>query len=565
MGKKDRKINKKKQQQHQQGKGGKKKTEPVASGSCRHRAQASVANCAKVREDKECVVSGCTELDDLRVCLGCGLVACKVHAKRHWAKAQSTGHSLVYLVDAKDESVQVYCYDCDRFSTELEGDLARAVELIRSGGAEEEEDGESGGRGQQVQVSAKSKPGNGLTNLGNTCFMNSVLQCLAYLPPLVAGDVVAAGPLGSALLTTLAAIWTDNAKKRFSPSDLLKLVRGTFAQFRRGTQEDAHELFRSLLDAVDEEFNRKKLQAQSLVRRVFMLETTSVVTCHGCTATFARREDAMDCSVQMVSASSKKNKRKKQQQQQENEDAAAEAEEDESDETAAGGAEEDDGAAEADVISIVMPVFLGKRFPIFITEMLPVFLEQAPPPPPPPKTLQSVAAPVVPTRLDEASGRYDARPAGEGKRTCAFLEAFTSPELLAGRDRYRCSKCQARRRASKQLLLGPKLPPVLAVHFKRFGQDASGQLYKIARAVEGLAAEIDVSAYCVAPPEAGASYRLRGLVVHSGTSLRQGHYIAYCTYGAEGKWVMISDTNVRPCSLAEALSSEAYIAFYAQQ
>jgi ubiquitin carboxyl-terminal hydrolase 36/42 len=203
--------------------------------------------------------------------------------------------------------------------------------------------------------------------------------------------------------------------------------------------------------------------------------------------------------------------------------------------------------------------------------VLPAFLEQAPPPPPPPKTAQSVAAPVVPTRLDEASGRYDARPPAasgeEGKRGCAFLEAFTSPELLAGADRYRCGKCNARRRASKQLLLGPRLPRVLAVHFKRFGQDASGNLFKIARAVEGLTSEIEVGGYCVAPPEVGATtrYRLRGMVVHSGTSLRQGHYIAYCSYGAEGKWVMISDTNVRPSSLGEALSSEAYIAFYSQE
>ncbi len=562
MGKKDRKINKKKQHQ-QQTKGGKKGASAAfgSDGACRHRGQVSSSSCGKVRSVAACAVSGCDNEHELRVCLGCGFVACKVHAKRHWAKAQSMGHAVALLLDEDEEGKQVFCYECERFfSGPLEGEVSKAVELVRSGGDGEAEE-TSGDATVDVQISAKSKPGNGLTNLGNTCFMNSVLQCLAYLPPLTGGNWTVAGPLGSALLNTVAAIWSDSSKKRFSPSDLLKLVRATFSQFRRGTQEDAHELFRSLLDGVDEEFIRRKQNADSLVRRLFMLETTSVVTCHGCSTSFARREEAMDCSVEMAS-SSKRGKKKKR--EEEAAAALAEAEEQtdnkDDDDVSLSGPEE----AEPDVTTLQLSSFLGKRFPIFLPEVMPMFLDQAPPPPPPPKTHQSVAAPTVVTRLDAVTGRYDARAEGAGKRSCVFLEAFTSPEVLCGKDKYHCSKCRGRRVASKQLLLGPRLPVVLAVHFKRFAQDASGQLFKITRGVEGFAAEIDVGGYCVDAGEGKSKYQLKGAVVHSGTSLRQGHYVAYCTFGA-GKWVMISDTSVRGASLAEALSSEAYIAFYSQE
>ena len=125
-----------------------------------------------------------------------------------------------------------------------------------------------------------------------------------------------------------------------------------------------------------------------------------------------------------------------------------------------------------------------------------------------------------------------------------------------------------------------QLPRCLVVHLKRFRQDARGRTSKIGGHV-AFEESLDLAPYWSPPPPppAGADegaataeapppatappslYRLQGVVEHSG-GLHGGHYVAFVRRG--GDWHYASDRHVRPATLAQALSAEAYLLFYAR-
>ncbi|XP_075484454.1 LOW QUALITY PROTEIN: ubiquitin carboxyl-terminal hydrolase 8-like [Primulina tabacum] len=110
----------------------------------------------------------------------------------------------------------------------------------------------------------------GLQNLGNTCFMNSALQCLAHTPKLVdyfLGDyrreINSENPLGmngeiaSAFGDLLKKLWTPGATPVAPRTFKLKLAH--FApQFSGFNQHDSQELLAFLLDGLHEDLNRVK-------------------------------------------------------------------------------------------------------------------------------------------------------------------------------------------------------------------------------------------------------------------------------------------------------------------
>ncbi|XP_042797720.1 ubiquitin carboxyl-terminal hydrolase 3 isoform X3 [Prionailurus viverrinus] len=193
------------------------------------------------------------------VCLTCSSVHCgryvNGHAKKHYEDAQVplANHKKSEKQDKPQHTVcmdcssySTYCYRCDDFvvndtklglvqkvrehlqnleNSAFTADRHRKRKLL--------ENSSLNTKLLKVNGSTTGICATGLRNLGNTCFMNAILQSLRSLV--------------EEFRKTLCALW-QGSQTAFSPESLFYVVWKIMPNFRGYQQQDAHEFMRYLLD-----------------------------------------------------------------------------------------------------------------------------------------------------------------------------------------------------------------------------------------------------------------------------------------------------------------------------
>ncbi|KAM5262640.1 ubiquitin carboxyl-terminal hydrolase 49 [Ctenodactylus gundi] len=159
-----------------------------------------------------------------------------------------------------------------------------------------------------------------------------------------------------------------------------------------------------------------------------------------------------------------------------------------------------------------------------------------------------------------------------------MLAKFTEAEALEGRI-YACDQCNRRRRkssprplvlseATKQLMIY-RLPQVLRLHLKRFRWSGRNHREKIGVHV-AFDQVLTMEPYCCRDTlssldKEAFAYDLSAVVMHHGKGFGSGHYTAYCYNTEGGFWVHCNDSKLNVCGVEEVCKTQAYILFYTRR